>query len=543
MTPAALPETVLHTVIRTQHSVILDNATTEYPFAADAYICQTQARSVLCLPLVKQARLIGALYLENRLTSHMFTPSRIAVLELLASQAAISLENARLYAELRLSEERWRNLFESVPVGVTLTGPHGRYVAANQAFQKMTGYSEAELRNLSPVDITHEDDRAATEARIAARAAGEPCPQHVEKRYRHKNGGVVWVDASAFVAPMVAGTPYYAGAVMDITERKRAEEALRNAQAELIRVARLTTMGELLASIAHEINQPLAAVASSGSACLRWLNRDQPDLDAAREAVSRVVRDAHRAGDVIHSLRALTKKSGPQLTKLDIRDAIEEVLALTRGELQQHGVVLHTSLSAGTQPVWGDRVQLLQVLLNLIVNGIQAMATVSDRKRELSISITRAVWDRAEVTVEDTMARGSVRLLSQRIFEPFFTTKSDGLGMGLSICRSIIEAHGGRLWASPHTPHGTAFHFTIPIAVEVESHGDHARGFAHDGGGGAFPQSPSFTERAARCTLDPCNSKKRAAGQLLKIKIKPLPSVPPPHSPMTVGGDDGRTED
>ena len=263
-----------------------------------------------------------------------------------------------------------------------------------------------------------------------------------------------------------AGDLEFVGTVMDITERKRAEEALRNAQAELVRVARLTTMGELLASIAHEINQPLAAVATSGSACLRWLNRDQPDLDAARDAASRVVRDAHRAGDVIRSLRALTKKSGPQLTKLDIRDAIEEVLALTRGELQPHGVVLHTDLSAGDRPVLGDRVQLQQVLLNLIMNGIQAMAAVPDRRRELTVSVALAEPDRVHVTVEDT-GPGLDPAIAPRIFEPFFTTKSDGLGMGLSICRSIIEAHGGQLWASPRALHGTVFHFTVPVAGEV----------------------------------------------------------------------------
>ena len=161
---------------------------------------------------------------------------------------------------------------------------------------------------------------------------------------------------------------------MDVTERRRAEEALRNAQAELARVARLTTMGELVASIAHEINQPLAAVVTNGNAGLRWLNRDKPDLDEARTALSRIVRDGTRAGDVIRGLRALARKSGPQLARLDINDAIQEVLALTRSELQRHGVVLHTELSAGDRPVLGDRVQLQQVLLNLIMNGIEAMS-------------------------------------------------------------------------------------------------------------------------------------------------------------------------
>jgi C4-dicarboxylate-specific signal transduction histidine kinase len=248
---------------------------------------------------------------------------------------------------------------------------------------------------------------------------------------------------------------------MDITERKRAEEALRNAQAELVRVARLTTMGQLVASIAHEINQPLAAVAASGNACLRWLNREEPNLDATRDAVSRIVRDAHRAGDVIRSLRALTKKSGPQLTKLDINGAIQEVLVLAHSELQRHGIVLHTNLSVEVRPVFGDRVQLQQVLLNLITKAVDAMSAVMDHTRELTVSSALAERGGFLVTISDTGA-GLDATIAQRIFEPFFTTKSDGLGMGLSICRSIIESHDGRLWVTPNVPYGTVFRFTVP---------------------------------------------------------------------------------
>ena len=174
VTPAEIPESLLRTVIRMRQSVILDDASAQNPFSADDYIREKRARSVLCLPLVKQTQLLGVLYLENNLASHVFTPARISLLELLASQAAISLENARLYGELTMSEERWRKLFESVPVGVNLVGSHRRYVAANPAFQRMTGYSEAELRGLSPVDITHEDDRAASEAIIAAQLPVSP---------------------------------------------------------------------------------------------------------------------------------------------------------------------------------------------------------------------------------------------------------------------------------------------------------------------------------------------------------------------------------
>ena len=607
VTPADLPLALLHTVIRTQQSVILDDASVQNPFAADDYIRQTHVRSVLCLPLVKQGQLIGVLYLENTLASHVFTPARIAVLELLSSQAAISLDNARLYTELinenrdrqkaeealRASEERWRSLFENVPVGVALTGPDGRYVAANPAFQRMIGYSEAELCNRSPAAITHEDDRAATEAIITARAAGDPATHRVEKRYQRSDGGVIWAEVSSFLVPVAGSTPLFAGVavdlterkraeeelrrseaslteaqrishtgnwrwnvvtgqlvwsaehlrifgfdpkgpppshatfterihpddrplleqalaravregsifdleyritlpdgsvrrlqslgqpditeagerefvgtVMDITERRRAEEALSNAQAELARVARLTTMGELVASIAHEINQPLAAVATDADACLRWLNRGQPDLDEARDAVTRILRGAHQAGNVIRGLRALARKSGPELAKLDINDAIQEVLALVRSELQRQGVVLHTDLTVGERPVFGDRVQLQQVLLNLIINGMEAMSTVTERTRELTVSSVLAEPGSVLVAVEDT-GTGLDEAIAKRIFEPFFTTKSDGLGMGLSICRSIVEAHGGNLWVSPRPLHGTVFRFTVPVGMEM----------------------------------------------------------------------------
>jgi PAS domain S-box-containing protein len=607
VTPAHLPVSLLHTVVRTRQSVILDDASAQNPFSADEYLRRKHARSVLCLPLVKQTELIGVLYLENNLAPHVFTPARIAVLELLSSQAAISLENARLYAELihenherrmaedalRASEERWRNLFESAPVGVALIGPHGRYVATNPAFQQMIGYAEADLRRRSPADITHEDDRATTEAIIRARVAGDPVTHRVEKRYRRSDGGVIWAEVSTFSVPIVGSAPLFAAAVVDITDRKRAEEdlrrseaslteaqrishtgnwrwnvgtgwvtgsvehfrifgfdpaathssypafldrvhpddrpsleqtidravrersifdveyrivlpdrsvrhlqtmghpaiadtadlefvgtvmditsrkhadeALRNLQAELAHVARLTTMGELAASLAHEISQPLAAIVAHGNAGLHWLSHDKPAIDEVRDSLSRIVQDGVRAADVIRGLRALVMKSEPRLIRLDIDETIREVLALARGELQRHLVVLHTDLSAGDQPIRGDRIQLQQVLLNLIMNAIHAMRGVTDRMRELTVSSALTDPGSVLVAVEDT-GTGLDPAIAQRIFEPFFTTKPDGLGMGLSICRSLVEAHGGHLWATPRTPHGTALRFTVPIGKKT----------------------------------------------------------------------------
>ena len=461
VTPTEIPESLLHTVIRMRQSVILDDASAENPFSADDYIREKRARSVLCLPLVKQTKLIGVLYLENNLASHVFTPARKSLLELLASQAAISLENARLYGELTMSEERWRKLFESVPVGVSMVGLHKRYVAANPAFQSMTGYSEAELCNLTPVDITHEDDQATTEAIMSAQMAGQPYVQHREKRYLRKDRGVIWAEVDAFLAPVAGSAPLLAGVAVDITERKRAEEALKDARADLERMARLTTMGELTASIAHEINQPLAAIVTQSETGLRFLDRDEPDLNEARDAFSCIARDGMRAADVIRGLRALSKKSGPQLTKLDIDDVVSEVLALARGELRRHDVVLRTELAAEDESVMGDRVQLQQVLLNLIMNGVEAMRGATERARELTVSSTVEPGS-VLVAVQDT-GSGLDPAVAERMFQPFFTTKPDGLGMGLAICRSIVEAHGGRLWVSPRAPHGADVRFTVPL--------------------------------------------------------------------------------
>jgi signal transduction histidine kinase len=235
----------------------------------------------------------------------------------------------------------------------------------------------------------------------------------------------------------------------------------QRAQSELARVGRLTTMGELVASIAHEINQPLAAILANGEAGLRWLDREEPDLDEVRGAMSRITQDGRRAGTMIENLRALAKKSEPQFARLDINSAIQEILELIRSELIQHDVVLYTDLSTGARMVFGDRVQLQQVMLNLIMNGIEAMTAVTDRPKVLTISSERFEAGSVLVAVKDTGA-GIDPAAADRIFESFFTTKPNGMGMGLSICRSIIEAHGERFWASPNTPHGAIFQFTLP---------------------------------------------------------------------------------
>jgi C4-dicarboxylate-specific signal transduction histidine kinase len=253
----------------------------------------------------------------------------------------------------------------------------------------------------------------------------------------------------------------------DVTSQRRAEEDLQHARADLARVGALTTMGELAASIAHELRQPLAAITMNGSAALRWLNRESPNLDEARDAVSRIVREAQRADEVIRGLRALLGQSGARREPLDLNAAINEVLELVRTESRRNEVSIRTVLDAGLPAAFGDRVQFQQVVLNLILNGIEAMVAVAERPRILVIRTERSESEGAAVIVEDS-GPGLDAATVERLFDPFFTTKPNGLGLGLSICRSIVEAHGGRLSASTRASGGTAFRFTVPIAPQGE---------------------------------------------------------------------------
>jgi C4-dicarboxylate-specific signal transduction histidine kinase len=254
--------------------------------------------------------------------------------------------------------------------------------------------------------------------------------------------------------------------VVDLTERKRAEAEAREMQMELAHANRMATTGQLTASIAHEINQPIGATLTNAQAGLRWLRAEPPDLPAVGRALDRIVRDSNRAGSIIHRIRALIKKAPPRMEGLAINDAILEIIALTRGEVAKQGITLRAQLAEGLPDIEGDRVQLQQVVLNLILNATEAMGQTSDGTRDLFISSTPD-GDGVQVTVRDSgpgFAPGSL----EHVFDPFYTTKSTGLGMGLSICRSIINAHGGRLWAEANQPQGAIFRFAVPARNDAE---------------------------------------------------------------------------
>jgi C4-dicarboxylate-specific signal transduction histidine kinase len=249
-------------------------------------------------------------------------------------------------------------------------------------------------------------------------------------------------------------------------ERKHAEESLREAQAELARVSRVTTMGELTASLAHEVNQPIAAAVTNANACLRWLTRDHPDVEEAREAASRIVKDATRAAGIISRVRLLFKKSTPQRELVDVNEAIREMVVLLRSEATRYNITVRMELAADLPRIMGDRVQLQQVLMNLIVNSIDAMKEV-DGAHELAIESQRTEKEEVLVSVSDT-GIGLPRQQADQIFNAFFTTKPHGTGMGLRISRSIVESHGGRLWAADNSPRGASFHLTLTTKVEAE---------------------------------------------------------------------------
>jgi PAS domain S-box-containing protein len=595
LTAAVLPEAVLRNVLRTRESVILDDAATQSPFASDPYIHQHGARSILCLPLLNRAKLIGALYLENNLAPRVFAPARIAVLKLLASQAAIALENTRLYHDLAEREAKIRRLVDANIIGVFFWDFDGSILDANDAFLSMVDYDREDLvagrirwtdltppewldrdvekwvpelkrtNSLQPfekeyfrkdgsrvpvllgvatleetgnqgvafvVDLT-ERKRAEVELRAseqnyrmlfesidegfctievlfdqnekpvdyrflqispsferqtgiknaAGRRMREIAPQHEEHWFeiygrialtgepmRFENEAKQlgrWYDVYAF--RVEDPTRMHVGILFnDITERKRAENEARESerryrevQMELAHANRVATMGQLTASIAHEVRQPIAATATNAAAAIRWLGAQPANLEEARQALGRITNNAARASDIIGRIHQLTTKAPARMDSVDVNEAIREVIELTRAETVKTGVSVQTQLAEGLPLIHGDRVQLQQVNLNLIINAVEAMGGVRDEPRELLITTGPAGSGGLLVTVRDS-GPGLPPANLERLFEAFYTTKPTGLGMGLSICRSIVEAHGGRLWASPNVPRGAIFHFTVP---------------------------------------------------------------------------------
>ncbi|MGX9430246.1 AAA family ATPase [Bradyrhizobium sp. LeoA1S1] len=584
VTAADLPESILHYVLRTKESVLLHDAAAANPFSADKYIHQHHARSILCLPLLKQGRLAGVLYLENNLTAYVFTPDRVTVLKVLASQAAISLENSRLYDDLADREGKIRRLVDANIIGILIADREGRILEANDAFLRITGYDREDLvsgrvrwTELSPPEWRERDILTRAELNSTGRV------QPFEKEYVRKDGSRVPVligaalfkeggdEGLAFVLDLterkrveealsqaqrlsrtgnwvynattkrylywsnesyriwgfdplqglpsrqsmwkrihpgdrdrvwgaiqeavhqkrdfmaefrillpdgtlkwVEGTSHHVfspqGALaevitttVDVTERRRAQderEKLRQLELDFAHMNRVSMMGELAASLSHEILHPIATARNNARAGMRFLEMNPASLDETREALACVVRDTDRAKDIVGRMRDHIKKAPLRKERFDLNTAINEVLVLAQSVTHRNGISVQTRLADGLLPVMGDCVQLQQVMLNLILNAAEAMGSVEEGARELLISIGQ---DQAgvHVAVRDSGPGIDAQHLD-RVFDAFYTTKSSGTGMGLSICRSIVHAHGGKLWTEANEPRGAVFQFTLP---------------------------------------------------------------------------------
>ncbi len=366
------------------------------------------------------------------------------------------------HAQVARSEERWRSVFENSAIGVALADLHGRFLATNPVYQRMLGYTEQELQRLSFLDVTHDEDLELSRSLVNELLAGKRRQFQMEKQYRRKNGSLVWARNNVSIVPGTERVPGFLMALSeDITEHKEAEEALSKARSELAQVARVSSLGVLTASIAHEVNQPLSGIVTNASTCLRMLGADPPNVEGARETVRRTIRDGNRAAEVINRLRALFGKKEITPELVDLNEAAEEVIALSLSELQRNRVILRPELANDLPLVSGDRVQLQQVILNLVRNASDAMSSVDDRPRQMLIRTERDQDERVRLSVQDA-GSGFDPQSADRLFETFYTTKNDGMGIGLALSRSIIESHHGRLWALLNDGPGATFSFSVP---------------------------------------------------------------------------------
>ena len=398
-----------------------------------------------------------------------------------AYQAVLHIENLKFQvaerekteAEVRELarglEARMRRLVEANVVGIAMWNLEGAIIEANDAFLHMVQYDREDVASgrvrwtdLTPAEWRGSDERAIADLKV--RGSFQP----FEKEYFRKDGSRVPVllGGALFEGKENEGVAF----VLDLTEQKRAQEMLHQAQqtlyttqVELERVSRVTTMGELAASIAHEVNQPLTAITNNGSACLRLLAKSSLDPEVLRRALEEIVSDGSRASAVLARIRAFIKKTPAVKQVVDINEVIQEVLALVGHEFRKNRISVEHQLTRALTPVTADRVELQQVLLNLIMNGIEAMAGVTDRP--CLVGVQSRIDESGDVLVSVSDSGTGLGSDGDRVFTPFFTTKANGMGMGLSISRSLIESQGGRLWAESNSPHGAVFSFTLPMVA------------------------------------------------------------------------------
>jgi PAS domain S-box-containing protein len=428
--------------------------------AAAEYYRRVGLRFQLVIPLPVGGRVVASIGFASFRSTREWPDEFIARVKVLGEVMAQALLRKRSEAALRASEERWRSIFETSTLGITIFDQDLHYIATNPAFRAMLGYTDEELRQLTPLDITVGEERGTAQIRLAELQQGKVDHYEVVKQYRRKDGKLIWGHSSVARA-MESRPEMFIATMVDITESKRAQDKLRATQTELARVTSLTAAGQMAASMAHEIKQPLAAIVTGGSAGLRWLSKPTPDLEEVRAVLESIVSEGNRASQVVDGIRAMFKNDSREKALLDVNEVIREVIALLHSELQNHQILVQTELISQLPPVLADRLQLQQVVANLVANAIEAMDTVADRARTLRLKSVIREPDGVLIMVEDS-GPGIDPENVDRIFHPFFTTKSQGTGMGLPICRSIIEAHNGRLSVRRAADRGSVFQISLP---------------------------------------------------------------------------------
>jgi PAS domain S-box-containing protein len=372
-------------------------------------------------------------------------------------------ERIRVEHALRVSEERFRRYFDLGLIGMAITSPDKGCLEINDELCRVLGYSRGELLQKAWGEITHPDDVAADLTQFERVMNGEIDGYSIDKRWIRKDGRIIdSIMATRCMRHPDGVVDCFVGLVLDTTERKHAQEALRKAQAALAHTGRVVAMGQLTASIAHEMNQPLAAVIANSYAGLRWLDASPPNVHETRQALERIVRDATRAEEVITGMRRLLRGNSYHKVPLRIVEVIHEVVNLITPEARSRQVTLQIEAAAGRSSVMADRVQLQQVILNLVMNAIDAVSTVTERPRTVEIWTRAAGEEEVLVAVRDCGV--GVDLTSRdRVFDAFYTTKEQGMGMGLAVCRTIIEGHGGHIWVTANEGPGATFCFTLPV--------------------------------------------------------------------------------
>jgi C4-dicarboxylate-specific signal transduction histidine kinase len=405
--------------------------------------------------------------LDGGLRIALFTIAALFVVWVSVAQkrTAESLRRARDDLRATVAELRRSEIYLAEAQRLSNTGSFGWKIGTDEIFwsketYRIMGFDEAVTPTIGLLlQRVHPDERGFVQRQLDRALQGEQQFDY-EYRLRMPGGEIKHIHVRARRQAYEAGEAELVGALMDVTATKQAQEALQTAQTALAHVTRVTMLGEMTTSIAHEVNQPLGAIVTNAGASLRWLGRQPPEIGEVRAAIEQIVNDAHRANEVIRRIRKFSKKVDPEMIRLDINEIIEEAVRLLQHDALRHGVAIRLELASGLPPVRGDRIQLQQVIVNLLVNGMEAMATVRDPPRVLIVRTHSHEADGVLVAIED-VGIGIKPENADRLFSAFYTTKPDGMGMGLSIVRSIIEAHGGRVWASPNAGPGMTFQFTL----------------------------------------------------------------------------------